>query len=488
MTGVTARLRTLPLRGLTGGALLLGTLPLLAGSGAASAPRPLRPTVYAAAADAGDLRWLDRLDLARLRRAAAGRPAASTGAPTVTAPSPARTSSSPSAPPALLSSGGIPPVVFAAYRSAAATLARMDPSCHLGWPLLAGIGRVESNHAASGGSGQAGWDGDARPPILGPILDGTGGSAAIADTDGGRLDGNTRWDRAVGPMQFLPSTWRLDGRDGNDDGRADPENIADAALAAGGYLCAGSVDLRNHQQLAGAVFSYNHSLSYVRLVLQLAAGYAQGGTAFVELPAAPSSSARPATTPTPGRRSPTAAPTSRSASPRPSGTSSSPTSPSPSPTSPSPAPTSASPSPSQSPTSPAPSSPPGSAWSAVFGSGASVSVDAIHAVHGLPQLPRAGDVGWWTASAAPGGRGTTVLVAAAGTSARPGLLDPRSLPIKSKIAVTTPSGTTDYRVVGYSTAASLPAAPHGPRQLLLVSYDQGGTAAPQLTIVRAVPA
>ena len=60
------------------------------------------------------------------------------------------------------------------------------------------------------------------------------GFAAIADTDGGALDGDARWDHAVGPMQFIPSTWQLAGRDGNGDGTADPFNIDDAALSAAG--------------------------------------------------------------------------------------------------------------------------------------------------------------------------------------------------------------------------------------------------------------
>ena len=76
-------------------------------------------------------------------------------------------------------------------------------------------------------------DGEVRPAILGPVLDGSDGNAAITDTDRGRYDGDTRWDRAVGPMQFIPSTWASWGRDGNGDGTLDPENIFDAALAAG---------------------------------------------------------------------------------------------------------------------------------------------------------------------------------------------------------------------------------------------------------------
>ncbi len=55
------------------------------------------------------------------------------------------------------------------------------------------------------------------PPVRGPALSG-GAFSAIRDTDGGRYDGDPVWDRAVGPMQFIPGTWRIWGADGNGDG------------------------------------------------------------------------------------------------------------------------------------------------------------------------------------------------------------------------------------------------------------------------------
>jgi membrane-bound lytic murein transglycosylase B len=172
-----------------------------------------------------------------------------------------------------VSAGTIPPVAAAAYLAAARSLRRTDPSCGVPWWLVAGIGFVESGHAASGGSGDRRWDGVARPPILGPVLDGSGGFAAISDSDNGRYDGNTRWDRAVGPMQFLPSTWEMwgvrpDGELGN------PQNIRTAARGTAGYLCASSADVSSSAGMARAVFSYNHSFDYVRLVLSVAARYA----------------------------------------------------------------------------------------------------------------------------------------------------------------------------------------------------------------------
>ena len=93
----------------------------------------------------------------------------------------------------------IPAPALRAYRAAAAALAVSDPTCGLDWALLAGIGKVESNHGRYGGA-QLGADGVARPRIIGIALDGRPGVALIRDTDRGVLDGDTTFDHAVGPM------------------------------------------------------------------------------------------------------------------------------------------------------------------------------------------------------------------------------------------------------------------------------------------------
>ncbi|HWM07248.1 MAG TPA: hypothetical protein VNP92_33345, partial [Actinophytocola sp.] len=131
---------------------------------------------------------------------------------------------------------GIPMTVLDAYRRAAAL---SPPACRLPLELLAAIGKVETGHARGG---QVDASGTTLEPILGPVLNG-GPFAAIHDTDAGRLDGDVVWDRAVGPMQFIPGTWAGWQSDGNADGRADPHNVYDASSAAGRYLCAGGRDL-----------------------------------------------------------------------------------------------------------------------------------------------------------------------------------------------------------------------------------------------------
>ena len=169
----------------------------------------------------------------------------------------------------------IPARVLAAYQRAAARTARTDASCGLRWTLLASIGRIESGHARGGAVNAAGRT---TSPILGPVLSGGPGLATIRDTDDGRHDGDTVWDRAVGPMQFIPSSWTLYGADGNGDGRADPHNVDDAALASAGYLCAGDRDLRDTSTLRRAVYGYNHSWAYVATVLAWMKAYDEGRT------------------------------------------------------------------------------------------------------------------------------------------------------------------------------------------------------------------
>ncbi|MFG2677633.1 lytic murein transglycosylase [Streptomyces sp. NPDC048392] len=167
---------------------------------------------------------------------------------------------------------GIPATVLRAYRAAETTVGRTDPGCRLPWELLAAIGKVESGQARGGAVDR---NGTTLGRITGPPLNGRG-FALIRDTDGGVHDGDAVYDRAVGPMQFLPSTWARWGADGNGDGRADPDNIFDAALAAGHYLCAGDRDLGRAADLDRAVLAYNNSRTYLELVRHWLEFYSRG--------------------------------------------------------------------------------------------------------------------------------------------------------------------------------------------------------------------
>jgi hypothetical protein len=247
-----------------------------------------------------------------------------------------------------LTRSGIPARVASAYVAGAARADAISPGCHLDWSLLAGIGRVESDHARTGGS-RLTAGGRATPAIYGPRLTGGSGMSAVHDTDHGALDGDTVWDRAVGPMQFLPGTWRAYAIDGDGNGVTDPQDIDDAAATAGHYLCSGRGDLSTAGGRLTAVYRYNHSSSYATLVLSLAAAYAADVPLPVTVTVPPAAVPKPAVTPKPNP-SPS---TSVTPSPTPSPSTSAGPTPSESPTSISPSPSltaTPSTSPSQTPT------------------------------------------------------------------------------------------------------------------------------------------
>jgi hypothetical protein len=198
-----------------------------------------------------------------------------------------------------LGQSGLPSVAVDAYVRAADRLATEDPACGIRWTLLAAIGRVESNHGRFGGA-MLRDDGYPTKPIRGIPLDGRPNVALIGDTDGGALDGDTAYDRAVGPMQFIPSTWRSVGVDGNGDGRRDPNNLFDAAYGAARYLCEGDADLRNADARAQAVRRYNNADEYVRVVLNLADMYETGAVARLPAIGLPPMEPTPPPRPSPG--------------------------------------------------------------------------------------------------------------------------------------------------------------------------------------------
>ena len=165
---------------------------------------------------------------------------------------------------------GIPETAVRAY--AAAELGA-DGTCAVGWATLAGIGYVESVHGTIDGR-RLRPDGRSEPVILGPALDG-GRFDAIRSTPASRgWHGNASWDHAVGPMQFIPSSWERWATDGDGDGETDPHDLDDAAAAAVRYLCADGHDLTAAEGWSAAVFSYNHEQSYVEAVHAAASAYA----------------------------------------------------------------------------------------------------------------------------------------------------------------------------------------------------------------------
>ena len=169
----------------------------------------------------------------------------------------------------------IPARTLVAYVNADLLTQRRDPDCKITWATLAGVGRVESHHGHFRGA-RVGEDGKLTKPIIGIPLDGSPGVRAIRDTDRGELDGDTQWDRAVGAMQFLPSTWtRWAARAGEDNTAPDPQDMDDAALTAARYLCASGGDLSTGDGWWKAVLTYNNSVEYGRDVYSGADAYAR---------------------------------------------------------------------------------------------------------------------------------------------------------------------------------------------------------------------
>jgi membrane-bound lytic murein transglycosylase B len=173
----------------------------------------------------------------------------------------------------------IPVRTLLAYAAAEVAIRASAPGCHLSWATLAGVGRVESQHGRFQGT-RVGEDGRLSQPIIGVALDGSPGVRAIKDTDRGHLDGDVRWDRAVGHMQFLPATWATWAVRANGDGSApDPHNVDDAALAAARYLCASGGDLATAGGWWHAVLTYNQSVRYGKDVFSGADAYARAAAA-----------------------------------------------------------------------------------------------------------------------------------------------------------------------------------------------------------------
>jgi membrane-bound lytic murein transglycosylase B len=149
---------------------------------------------------------------------------------------------------------------------------RTDPTCHLTWTTLAAIGQKESAHGQTGGA-KLSNGGRSVPPIVGPLLDGKGGRAEVKDTDAGAFDGDSRFDRAMGPLKLMPSMWSAQAIDADTDGILDPYDIDDSSLALARLLCSGNDNLSVGTGWNAAVARYRSGTSYARDIFAIADDY-----------------------------------------------------------------------------------------------------------------------------------------------------------------------------------------------------------------------
>ena len=169
---------------------------------------------------------------------------------------------------------GIGVTALEAYGNAAEIQRQQQPACGIAWTTLAGIAGTESKHGRHHGA-RVGPNGDTSPPIRGPQLDGTNGNMRMVDQQTPtRADGSPNYVQAEGPFQFLPETWQRFGVDANGDGRADPDNIDDAALSAARYLCVSAGgDMTTPKGWMKGLLTYNQSRPYAEEVRDRANAY-----------------------------------------------------------------------------------------------------------------------------------------------------------------------------------------------------------------------
>ncbi|MBC2681995.1 hypothetical protein GSS87_06235 [Corynebacterium sp. 4HC-13] len=176
---------------------------------------------------------------------------------------------------------GIPVQALMAYGNAEVIARQTRPECGITWNTLAGLGYVETLHGTYDGQhygvSKLNDEGFAEPPIFGPQLNG-GEFARVEDSDHGKLDGDKEFDRAMGPMQFIPQAWETYGVDANGDGKSSPQNIDDAAAAAVRLLCDFHRNLATPEGWTKAIHAYNLSDEYVIKVRDAAANYALNQT------------------------------------------------------------------------------------------------------------------------------------------------------------------------------------------------------------------
>jgi len=148
----------------------------------------------------------------------------------------------------------IPERALIGYATGELTLREEQPGCHLSWVTLAGIGKASSDHGRFGG-GSLDAEGRATTALRAVPLTGAAGEAAR--------------EARIGPMQLTQAEWQ------RADVQGDPQDIDDAAIAAGRTLCSGGTDLQAGQGWWNAIKDYRRSDLFRQQALGNAQLYAQ---------------------------------------------------------------------------------------------------------------------------------------------------------------------------------------------------------------------
>lgn len=170
-------------------------------------------------------------------------------------------------------STGISRLALAAYMAGAVTANKVVPGCAISWNDIAAVGFIESRQGRYGNATIA-MSGEVLPPILGVPLNGSSHTRKVPMAHLGIADGTGPYARAVGPLQFLPSTWvavatLVRARTGIV--LSDPNNFLQAAAAAGTTLCRGGSFVAGPS--TAAYMSYNASARYAWRAGALANAY-----------------------------------------------------------------------------------------------------------------------------------------------------------------------------------------------------------------------
>lgn len=193
---------------------------------------------------------------------------------------------------ALAAAGGMSIEAATAYIEGAERARVLVPSCAVDPLFLAGFGKIESGHGTANGA-KIMPNGMVEPKIMGPPLDGSGvGGNTTAMTN--KLSAAERpiygvtgqYDQAVGPMQFLASTFKgLQPAPTFKDGQTTPptpHSYSDATLGAAILLCSEGNGLQDDAGMRKGAYAYNRSSAYVDKVMaeynRLKAALPAGGT------------------------------------------------------------------------------------------------------------------------------------------------------------------------------------------------------------------